>query len=197
MLIDNPIYGGGSIEIAIQAPGFWGQILGLAFIGGLGCAFGEFSGYALGYGVKTVADKKQSHIFEKMGALAKRLTESKGRTPLIIFLFALTPLPDDILIIPLGMIKYPWYKCILPSWLGKNFITFIYMIWPILVSLPGLLLFTDPTAREVTAIDSGIYLEAVIFSISILVVVAIMSLDWQGIFERREQKRAQNKAQIK
>ena len=184
-------YGGTEkLEIILQTPNFWWQILGFAVVGGLGCAVGEFSGYALGYGAKVVADKKQSHTFDKMEVLAKRLSEDKRKTPLIIFLFALTPLPDDILIIPLGIVKYPWYKCILPSWLGKNVTTLFYMVWPILVSLPGLLFFNDPTARALNAIDTGIYLEAIMFSISILVVVIIMSLDWQRIFERWDKKHA-------
>ncbi len=186
-------YGGfAAIDVVVQNSDFWLQILGLAIVGGLGCAFGEFSGYALGYGAKVVADKKQSHTFDKMGALAKRLTESKRSTPLLIFLFALTPLPDDILIIPLGISKYPWYKCILPAWLGKNVTTLFYMVWPVLIAL-GVFL-GGPTSGAYNEINSGIYTEAIMFSISILLVVIIMSLDWQGIFLKLDQKQAQKKA---
>jgi len=181
--------GTAKIDVVIQSPEFWLQILGLTLIGGLGCAFGEFSGYALGYGVKAVADKKQSHVFDRMEALAKKLTDNKRSVPWLIFLFALTPLPDDILIIPLGIIKYPWYRCILPSWLGKNFTTFFYMIWPLLIAL-GVFL-TGPTIGNYTEINTGIYTEAIMFSISILFVAIIMSLDWQKIFLKWDQKRTQ------
>jgi membrane protein YqaA with SNARE-associated domain len=191
MLIQE--FGGtAQLDTVLQTPDFWLQILGLALIGAFGCAFGEFSGYALGYGAKVVADKKQSHTFDKMGALAKRLTESKRSAPLLIFLFALTPLPDDILIIPLGIVKYPWYKCILPSAAGKIVTTLFYMIWPVLVTL-GVFL-SDPTIGDVTVINSGVYTEAIMFSISILLVTIIMSMDWQGIFLKWDQKQAQKKA---
>ncbi len=181
MLIED--YGGsGAIDIVVQNPAFWTQIVGLAIIGGLGCAFGEFSGYALGYGAKVISDRKQSHTFDKMNTLAKRLIESKKSAPLLIFLFALTPLPDDILIIPLGIAKYPWYRCIIPSWLGKNVTTLFYVIWPILIALSVFL--TGPSSGAYNEINSGIYTEAIMFSISILLVAIIMSLDWQRVFEK-------------
>ncbi len=190
MLIEE--FGGTTqLDIVLQTPDFWLQILWLTLIGAVGCAFGEFSGYALGYGAKVVADKKQSHTFDKMEALAKKLTESKRSAPLLIFLFALTPLPDDILIIPLGIVKYPWYKCILPSAAGKSLTTFFYMIWPVLVAV-GVFL-SDPTGGAINAINSGIYTEALMFSISILLVAIIMSLNWQEIFLKWDQKQAQRK----
>jgi uncharacterized membrane protein YdjX (TVP38/TMEM64 family) len=39
--------------------------------------------------------------------------------PFLIFLFGLTPLSDDVLMVPLGLIRYSAKKTILFCWLGK------------------------------------------------------------------------------
>ncbi len=39
--------------------------------------------------------------------------------PATIFLFALTPLPDDLLFIPLGVMRYPFWKAFIPALFGK------------------------------------------------------------------------------
>jgi membrane protein DedA with SNARE-associated domain len=39
--------------------------------------------------------------------------------PLVIFVFALTPLPDDLLFIPLGVMRYKILNAFIPALLGK------------------------------------------------------------------------------
>jgi membrane protein DedA with SNARE-associated domain len=39
--------------------------------------------------------------------------------PIVIFLFALTPLPDDLLFIPLGIMRYGLLRAFIPALLGK------------------------------------------------------------------------------
>ena len=39
--------------------------------------------------------------------------------PVIIFVFALTPLPDDLLFIPLGVMRYSVVAAFIPAFLGK------------------------------------------------------------------------------
>jgi len=39
--------------------------------------------------------------------------------PIIIFIFALTPLPDDLLFIPLGVMRYKILHAFVPALLGK------------------------------------------------------------------------------
>jgi len=91
----------------------------LALAAGTGSAIGEFSGYLLGYyGRKRLSSERQ----KKMNYLVQ-LIDSYG--PIAIFLFALTPLPDDLLFIPLGILRYKFVKVFIPTLLGKTLMAFI------------------------------------------------------------------------
>ena len=87
----------------------------IAVVAGLGSAIGEFSGYLLGVGGrKVIGDKYKKRmefitkLFKKYGSIA-------------IFVFALTPLPDDLLFIPLGVMRYSLLRAFVPALLGKFF----------------------------------------------------------------------------
>jgi len=94
-----------------------GAVLNPLFIGlvaGAGAAIGEFTGYALGWGSRKAIKnkwKKQIDYIEKLFA--------KYGGFLIIFIFAATPLPDDIAGVVAGVIKYPARKYFLAALLGK------------------------------------------------------------------------------
>ncbi|MBN1358864.1 VTT domain-containing protein [Candidatus Bathyarchaeota archaeon] len=85
----------------------------IAVAAGLGSAIGEFSGYLLGVGGrKVIGDRYKKRmdfitkLFKKYGSIA-------------IFIFALTPLPDDLLFIPLGVMRYRLLRAFIPAVLGK------------------------------------------------------------------------------
>jgi membrane protein YqaA with SNARE-associated domain len=79
----------------------------------VGGTVGEFSGYLLGFsGRKTI-----TKCCEKNIELFSRLFNRYGT--LAIFLFALTPLPDDLVFIPLGILRYNVVKTFLPAFIGK------------------------------------------------------------------------------
>ena len=87
----------------------------IAIAAGLGSAIGEFSGYLLGVGGrKVIGDRYKkkmdfiTKLFKKYGSIA-------------IFIFALTPLPDDLLFIPLGVMRYSLLRAFIPALLGKFF----------------------------------------------------------------------------
>jgi membrane protein YqaA with SNARE-associated domain len=89
--------------------------LWIAVAAGIGSAIGEFSGYLLGVGGRKVIGgryKKRmdfiTKLFKKYGSVA-------------IFVFALTPLPDDLLFIPLGVMRYSLLRAFVPALLGKFF----------------------------------------------------------------------------
>jgi membrane protein YqaA with SNARE-associated domain len=91
----------------------------IAISGGLGAALGEFSGYAIGYyGTSKISEQRR----KKMNFMVK-IFDKYG--PVAIFLFALTPLPDDLLFIPLGFMRYSFLKAFIPAILGKTLMTFI------------------------------------------------------------------------
>lgn len=167
----------------LQSGPFWLQITGLALFGGLGSALGELTGYGVGYGTKRLAEERDSNILNNVNGFGKLILENEKRTPLYIFLFALTPLPDDLLFLPLGMIKYPFWKCIIPGWLGKNFTTFFYCCWPIFMAL-GLV------AQGIQSNDtSSIITEAILLLVTITVMFFIMAFDWTKYLEKRRQKK--------
>jgi membrane protein YqaA with SNARE-associated domain len=87
----------------------------IAVAAGIGSAIGEFSGYLLGAGGrKVIGDRYKKRmdfitkLFKKYGSVA-------------IFIFALTPLPDDLLFIPLGVMRYSLLRAFIPALLGKFF----------------------------------------------------------------------------
>ncbi|MFX1374555.1 MAG: VTT domain-containing protein [Promethearchaeota archaeon] len=162
---------------------FWFEIVGLTLAGGLGSALGEFTGYAVGYGTKKIAEDRNSELLKNVDGFGKLILENEKRTPLYIFLFALTPLPDDILFLPLGMIKYPFWKCIIPGWLGKNFTILFYCCWPIFVALG----FTTQGIQSNS--KSSIITEAILLLVTITVMFFIMAFDWTKFLEKRKKKK--------
>ena len=91
----------------------------IAIVAGFGSAVGEFSGYLLGfYGRKIVSAERR----RKMEFMVK-VFDRFG--PVTIFLFALTPLPDDLLFIPLGIMRYSLLRAFIPALVGKISMNFI------------------------------------------------------------------------
>lgn len=85
----------------------------LGLVCGIGSTIGEFSAYLIGRGGRRVIDEKYGKRLET----AKLLVQKYGMT--IIFLFAVLPLPDDLILIPLGMIKYSLKRAMVAMFLGK------------------------------------------------------------------------------
>jgi membrane protein YqaA with SNARE-associated domain len=112
----------GSATIIFPIPAFlvvfiFGAILNPWLVGisaAFGAALGEVVGYAVGLGGKKVIEKK----YEKWLKKANKWME-KHRAFFIVTLFAATPLPDDILGIFCGAIKYDLKKFFLASLTGK------------------------------------------------------------------------------
>ncbi|MEM2914745.1 MAG: VTT domain-containing protein, partial [Candidatus Bathyarchaeia archaeon] len=91
----------------------------LTISAGTGSAVGEFFGYILGYcGRAAVSEERK----RKMNYILKIFSRYGAVT---IFLFALLPLPDDLLFIPLGIMHYSFLKAFVPAILGKTFMCFI------------------------------------------------------------------------
>jgi membrane protein YqaA with SNARE-associated domain len=87
----------------------------IAIAAGIGSAIGEFSGYLLGVGGRKVIGDRYK---KRMGFITKLF---KKYGSIAIFIFALTPLPDDLLFIPLGVMRYSLLRAFVPAVLGKFF----------------------------------------------------------------------------
>lgn len=87
---------------------FW-----IAVAAGSGAALGEFSGYLVGLSGRKVISAKYKRKMDILTRLFKKFG------PVVIFTFALTPLPDDLLFIPLGVMRYGVIRAFIPALLGK------------------------------------------------------------------------------
>ncbi len=90
---------------------FW-----LGILMGLGAGIGQMAGYVVGRWGAHWFQKKKPETYD---ALERILHERPGTITLFIIVFGSTPLPDDLLMIPLGMLRYPWWRAWLPSTIGK------------------------------------------------------------------------------
>ncbi|MHA2022958.1 MAG: hypothetical protein ACTSWQ_04785, partial [Candidatus Thorarchaeota archaeon] len=70
--------------------------------------------YLLGYGGSRFIEEGQRNAFSKY------IEEHPRATPLLVWFLAVSPLPDDFVILPLGAAKYPWWKVALPQFVGKS-----------------------------------------------------------------------------
>jgi membrane protein DedA with SNARE-associated domain len=166
----------GSVSVIFPIPYtivifFLGSVLDPFFVavsGGLGAALGEFSGYTLGYYGRKIVNKQTQR---KMDYMVK-LFDKYG--PAAIFIFALTPLPDDLLFIPLGVMHYPFWKAFIPALLGKTLMTFI-------------LAYSGQQSIQIiqTLFGEGGLLGIVITTaLLILIIFAIIKIDWEKLFEK-------------
>jgi len=105
--------------VIVPVPAFLAMfVLGAAFnplllglVGGMGAAIGELTGYMLGYSGRVVIENR------KWYDRAMRWLKRWG--VLTIFVFALTPLPDDVAGFAAGILRLPIWKFLVSCFLGK------------------------------------------------------------------------------
>ena len=147
--------------------------LWIAVAAGIGSAMGEFSGYLIGFGGRRAISEK----YKKKMEFLMKLFDRFG--PIVIFLFALTPLPDDLLFIPLGVIRYSIARAFIPALIGKICMNFI-------VAYSGR--FSIRIIRDIFGVESG-WISALIgmvlaIVLLIIVFVIMFKFDWEKLFEK-------------
>jgi len=106
--------------ILLPFPGFLmlfalGAAFNPVFIGltaGIGGAIGEMTAYLLGYTGRAVVENTRFYN------QAVRWLDRWG--VLTVFVFALTPLPFDVLGVAAGLLRFPFWKFFIACWLGKT-----------------------------------------------------------------------------
>jgi membrane protein YqaA with SNARE-associated domain len=167
------------IIFTLSLTGQWNSAL-LIIAGGLGSALGELTGYALGYfGRRAISEERQ----RKMTYLV-RVFDRYG--PLAIFVFALTPLPDDLLFIPLGIMKYKFYKAFIPSLIGKFLMIFILV----------------NSGSIAGTIFSGLFGEngnlwgmIITTILLVIVIIALYRIDWEKVLRKYVGERGETKVE--
>ena len=112
----------GNASIILPVPSFLavfaaGSLLNPWLVGlaaGAGAALGELTGYVLGMGGRKALESRYRKYMERL----KKVMERYGMFPIIV-LFAATPLPDDLVGILAGMIRYDLRKFLLAALIGK------------------------------------------------------------------------------
>jgi len=143
----------------------------IAISGGVGSALGESIGYFLGYYGRTIVNEKTQkkmnyilEVFSRYGSAA-------------ILIFALTPLPDDLLFIPLGIMHYNFLKAFVPCLFGKMLMYFIlayggYLSIGFVQSIFG---------------GGGNIWTTVASAILLAVIIAVLfKVDWEKLFPPKE-----------
>ena len=95
------------------------------------------------------------------------------------FLAALTPIPDDLVYVPLGLIGYNLWRFIAATFTGKLIFT-LMITWGARLSFPwiNLLIGAAPNKTYATI------LSALIIITGILILYLIVKLDWEKILEK-------------
>jgi membrane protein YqaA with SNARE-associated domain len=145
----------------------------IAVAAGAGAALGEFSGYLIGAGSRKVISDKYK---KRMDFLTKLFNKYGSIT---IFVFALTPLPDDLLWIPLGVMRYNLIRAFIPALLGK-FLSSLIIAYSGSLSLE--------IVKSLLGVESeGISLligTAIGIVLLIIVFIIMFKLDWEKYFSK-------------
>jgi membrane protein YqaA with SNARE-associated domain len=150
----------------------------LAISSGLGSAMGEFAGYFLGFFGRKVINEGQK---KKMNYVLKLFNKYGALT---VFAFALTPLPDDLLFIPLGIMKYSFIKAFVPCIIGK-------ILMSLLIAYGG---YFSVGAIEAMFGESGGPLTIIASTVLIvIVIVAMFKIDWEKFFPLDEKAKDEPK----
>jgi membrane protein DedA with SNARE-associated domain len=136
-------------------------LLGLAF--GLGAAVGQLTSYVVGYAGRGVVGEKHKRrlnallkIFNRCGMVA-------------VFFFALTPLPDSLLFIPMGLVHYSLWKVFLAGLAGK--ISMSLIITHVGDTLGG-------------SLEENWVFAVITTFLLVLSVVAVFKIDWEKVAEK-------------
>jgi len=166
----------GNITIALPIPyAFLVAALGtklnpfiLGLVSGLGATIGELSSYLLGRAGRRALNPQQLSRLD----VARRLLDRYGY--LTIILFAVTPLPDDLLLVPLGLMNYDLKTLAVSVWIGKT-------VLALALAYAGYYGSDYLSIMYTSAGWTGIALTLVSLAI---VTIALVKLDWEKILEK-------------
>ena len=89
----------------------------LAIFARTGVAVGDSTSYFIGYNGREILSEKLQKIFDRFHQWSMK----KPKWIFFSFLYlypTVSPLPNDIIILPLGLARFPYFKLIIPMWLG-------------------------------------------------------------------------------
>ncbi len=143
-------------------------VIQIATISALGAAIGKFASYGLGYGARQTLSKYQARFdsFRKIMG---------GSAFLVAFIFAASPFPDDIIFIPLGIIRYSPLKTFIALYSGK-FVLTAFVVFAARSSQSAL--------EDV--LGGGVVVSIVSAVVVILLALVLMRIDWEKRLTERQ-----------
>ncbi|MFX0026252.1 MAG: YqaA family protein [Candidatus Hermodarchaeota archaeon] len=177
------------IVISAVIPGVNPVLLGI--VGGLGASIGEVSAWLIGRGSKDFIGKSES--MERMKGYVE-----KGWAPILIFIFAATPLPDDAFLIVLGIAQYSIFKALIYCFLGKFVLCFLCSALPIWLADTALGQFLfELFGIDLVAATEGIIPEStplqiltssLVWAACIIILFLLVYIDWSKLIKRLRDK---------
>jgi len=156
-----------------------GLIMGL--VAGMGAAIGETSAWLLG--------RSQTEALED-SATGQRLLKVKdqierGYGGLLIFIYAATPLPDDVLLIALGATRYPLWKAVTACFFGK-------VILCLAVALGAKMPIIGPLLQDMFGGTADPFRETLYLVIGLALILFIFFIPWGEIGGRLLRRKQEN-----
>ena len=159
----------------------------LALVGGLGASIGETTAWLIGRGSQQLIGDSES--INRMKSYV-----DKGWAPILIFIFAATPLPDDAFLIVLGIAQYSIVKTLIFTFIGKYVLCFLCSALPIWLAGTtfGDFLF-NLFGIDLAAAESGIIpartpldllMSSLIWAATIIILFLLVYLDWGKIIKK-------------
>lgn len=160
----------GSILFFLGGVGLNPFLLGL--LSGLAASLGQTVAYFIGRGAGTLmkSEAQQQKFLKVKNFILRR----PRLTPFLIFLFGLTPLPDDIILIPLGMIKYSFWKALIPDSIGKIGLTF-FAVYAGKVSFS--------LSQQLTGSGREFWAAMAVAVLTVLIIYLTIKIKWENIIK--------------
>ncbi len=144
----------------------WSQIL-LITSSSLGAATGKIVVYFLGSAARRGLSENSKRNVELFKKLARRSLF------LAILFLAATPLPDDILYIPLGLMKYPILPYFTAILIGKVIITSVVVVYASWIT---------------TFAINDLYTIPLWVGVTVALIYVVMKIDWYSVVEEVSDK---------
>lgn len=138
---------------------------------GAGSTLGEVIAWNVG---KIAAHLIRDSVYMKRATTLLNFINRRGSfvIPLLAFIFSLTFLPDKLLYLPLGMIRYSLWKVVPFTFLGKSFMMFLILIlgrlWGVYVE--------DYIGEEISFAITTLTL--------IIITILIIYIDWEKVLRK-------------
>lgn len=147
----------------------------VGIISGFGAVLGEMTGYLIGYGGGTFIDSNQRNAFSDYVDMHPRAT------PVVLWFLAATPIPDDVLVVPLGAARYSWWKVFIPQFIGKTmFMTVIAWSGRIGLQIISILIGNTGSLSVMSRV-----IEATSVLLVILAIYILVRIDWTKLMPKR------------